>query len=52
MTLRVENVFDKDKKTILIVDDEKNIRELLAFNLQNEGYNTIEASDGLQIFLE
>lgn len=42
------NVIDKDKKTILIVDDEENIRDLLAFNLQNEGYNTIEASDGMQ----
>lgn len=44
----MENVIDKDKKTILVVDDEKNIRELLVFNLQNEGYNTLEASDGLQ----
>ncbi|MCI8309283.1 MAG: response regulator transcription factor [Clostridia bacterium] len=39
---------DRDKKTILVVDDEKNIRDLLVFNLQNEGYNTIEAGDGLQ----
>lgn len=42
------NVIDRDKKTILVVDDEKNIRDLLVFNLQNEGYNTIEAGDGLQ----
>jgi len=34
------NVIDRDKKTILVVDDEKNIRDLLVFNLQNEGYNT------------
>ncbi|MCF8000437.1 MAG: response regulator transcription factor [Halanaerobiales bacterium] len=33
-------------KRILIVDDEKNIRELLKFNLENEGYKTIEAVDG------
>ena len=39
---------DKDKKTILVVDDEKNIRDLLVFNLQNEGYKTLEAADGLQ----
>ena len=44
----MEDIIDRDKKTILIVDDEKNIRDLLVFNLQNEGYNTIEASDGIQ----
>ena len=37
---------EKDKKKILIVDDEKSIVELLAFNLQKEGYDTIEAYDG------
>ena len=31
---------------ILIVDDEKNIRDLLKFNLENEGYETVEARDG------
>ncbi len=44
----MEGVVDRDKKTILVVDDEKNIRDLLVFNLQNEGYNTLEAEDGLQ----
>lgn len=44
----MENVIDRDKKTILVVDDEKNIRDLLVFNLQNEGYNTLEAGDGIQ----
>jgi two-component system response regulator VicR len=44
----VDSVVDKDKKTILVVDDEKSIRDLLVFNLQNEGYNTLEAGDGLQ----
>ena len=44
----MENVIDRDKKTILVVDDEKNIRDLLVFNLQNEGYNTLEAADGLE----
>ena len=33
------------KKTILIVDDEKPIVEILVYNLQKEGYNTIEAND-------
>ena len=44
----MENIIDRDKKTILVVDDEKNIRDLLVFNLQNEGYNTLEAADGLE----
>jgi len=44
----VENiVVEKDKKTILVVDDEDNIRDLLVFNLQKEGYNTLEAQDGI-----
>ena len=36
------------KKTILIVDDEKMILNLLSCNLIKEGYNVIEATDGLQ----
>ena len=43
----MENVIEKDKKTILVVDDEKSIMELLVFNLQKEGYNTLEAYDGV-----
>ena len=34
------------KKTILIVEDEKNIVDILRFNLQREGYETLEAYDG------
>ena len=34
------------KKTILIVDDEKPIVDILVYNLQKEGYNTLEANDG------
>ena len=34
------------KKTILIVDDEKTIVDMLVYNLQKEGYNTLEANDG------
>ena len=34
------------KKTILIVDDEKTIVDMLVYNLKKEGYNTLEANDG------
>lgn len=43
----MEEMIEKDKKTILVVDDEKSIMELLVFNLQKEGYNTLEAYDGV-----
>lgn len=43
----MEDIVEKDKKTILVVDDEKNIMDLLVFNLQKEGYNTLEAYDGI-----
>ncbi len=35
-----------DAKTILIVDDEQAIIDVLKFNLQKEGYKTLEAKDG------
>ena len=38
---------EKDVKTILIVDDEEPIRNILIHNLGKEGYNVIEASDGV-----
>jgi two-component system alkaline phosphatase synthesis response regulator PhoP len=34
------------KKRILVVDDEKNIRDLLKFNLEKEGYDIVQAKDG------
>ena len=34
--------------TILIVDDEDDIRELIAMNFHREGFDTLEAADGLQ----
>ncbi len=37
---------EEAKKTILIVDDEKPIVDILVYNLQKEGYDTIEANDG------
>ena len=42
-------------KTVLIVEDEQNIVDILSFNLSREGYNTLEAYDGntgLQLALE
>lgn len=35
-------------KRILLVDDEQDILDLLKYNLEAEGYETISASDGLQ----
>lgn len=39
--------FGFNKKTILVVDDEESIMELLVYNLQKEGYNTLQAYDGV-----
>jgi two-component system response regulator VicR len=33
-------------KTILVVDDEKNIVDILSFNLKKEGYDVLTAGDG------
>lgn len=38
------------KPTILVVDDERHILELVKFNLEKEGYGVIVASDGLEAF--
>lgn len=40
------NTYDETKKKILIVDDEKEIADLLIFHLEKEGYKTITAEDG------
>ena len=45
--MMVEEEIEKDAKTILIVDDEAPIRDILVYNLEKEGYKTIEASDGV-----
>ena len=37
---------NSQSKTVLIVEDEKNIVDILRFNLQREGYRTVEAYDG------
>ena len=36
----------QQNKTVLIVEDEKNIVDIVRFNLQREGYDTLEAYDG------
>ena len=43
----MEEEIEKEVKTILIVDDEAPIRDILVYNLEKEGYQTIEASDGV-----
>ena len=51
----VEDIEKKDKRTILVVDDEKPIVEILVYNLQKEGYDTLEVNDGetaIQLALE
>ena len=35
-----------EEKTVLIVEDEKNIVDILRFNLERKGYRTLEAYDG------
>lgn len=43
----MENIIkEKPKRKILIVDDEKPIVDILVYNLQKEGYETLEANDG------
>ncbi len=36
-----------ESKKILVVEDEKNIVDILVFNLRREGYGTLEAYDGV-----
>ncbi len=36
--------FDMDRKKIMVVDDEPDIREILEFNLENAGYDVVPAS--------
>ena len=43
----LEGLVEQEKKTILVVDDEESIMDLLVFNLEKEGYNTLKAYDGI-----
>ena len=38
-----------DKKKILVVEDEKAISDILVFNLQREGYDTLAAYDARKV---
>lgn len=37
-----------EKETILVIDDEKEIRDLIGIYLKNEGYKVIKAADGME----
>ena len=37
-----------DKKTILVVDDDREIVRAIALNLESEGYNVFKAYDGME----
>lgn len=43
----MEEYIEKDQKTVLVVDDEQPIIDILVYNLKKEGYNVIEANDGV-----
>lgn len=43
----MEENLEKEQKTILVVDDEQPIIDILVYNLKKEGYNVIEANDGI-----
>ncbi|HEY9799530.1 MAG TPA: PAS domain S-box protein [Leptolyngbyaceae cyanobacterium] len=46
--ITTQTVPNQKRKTILIVDDDAHIRELLHQQLENEGYNVREAKDGME----
>jgi DNA-binding response OmpR family regulator len=53
MNLRLEGRMSKKRgaamnKTILIVDDEKEIRELLRLYIEKDGYSVVQAENGLE----
>ncbi len=43
----MEENLEKEIKKVLVVDDEQAIRDVLVYNLRKEGYETLEASDGI-----
>ncbi|AFY41718.1 PAS domain S-box protein [Nostoc sp. PCC 7107] len=45
--ITTNKVLYENRKTILVVDDDANIRELLRQQLENEGYKVREAKDGM-----
>jgi len=45
---RLPNAYAARVKTILVVDDERNIIELVRLYLEQAGYNVVEARDGVE----
>ena len=43
----MEENLEKEAKKILVVDDEQAIIDVLVYNLKKEGYETLEATDGI-----
>ena len=43
----MEETLEKEVKKVLVVDDEQAIIDVLVYNLRKEGYETLEANDGL-----
>lgn len=43
-----ENIEEASTKTILVVEDDQNIRELLEFTLKREGFQVVLAANGQQ----
>jgi CheY-like chemotaxis protein len=47
-TQRMRDFAGNKSPTILVVDDSDDLRELLVTHLQNRGYKTVEAANGLE----
>ena len=43
----MEENLEKEAKKVLVVDDEQSIIDVLVYNLKKEGYETMEATDGI-----
>ena len=43
----MEENLEKEVKKVLVVDDEQSIIDVLVYNLKKEGYETMEATDGI-----
>ena len=48
VTMMELDIVKEKGKTVLIVDDEKPIVDILEYNLKKEGYNTLIANDGVE----
>jgi two-component system response regulator RegX3 len=40
----------KDKSTVLVVDDEEDLRDAISFDLQRKGFNVLTAASGNEAF--